>query len=171
MLYIFGGLPGTGKSMLSKYLSETIGAVYLRIDTIDQTLKNNGVSHLYDEGYQVASSIASDNLKLGLQVVADSTNPVHESRELWRSTAIQSGAKFIEIEVICSDLSEHKHRIETRVSDIKALQLPTWESVLEREYHQWLTERVVIDTARRSEDQSKQDLLSALGLSVKAKTY
>ncbi|NOU49067.1 AAA family ATPase [Pseudoalteromonas sp. JBTF-M23] len=170
MLYIFGGLPGTGKSELSKYLSETIGAVYLRIDTIEQTLKNHAIKQIYDEGYQVASTIASENLKLGQSVVADSTNPVNESRELWRNTAISASAQFIEIEIICSDLKEHKQRIETRVSDIPELQLPTWKSVIEREYHQWTTERVVVDTAGRTLEQSKHVLMNAIGLSARAKT-
>ena len=169
MLYIFCGLPGTGKSELSKYLSETIEAVYLRVDTIEQTLKSHGINQIYDEGYKIASSVASDNLKLGQSVVADSTNPVNESRELWRNTATRSSAQFIEIEVICSDLHEHKQRIETRVSDIPDLQLPTWESVYEREYYQWMTERVVVDTAGRTLEQSKHDLMNALGLSVPKK--
>jgi predicted kinase len=166
MLYIFGGLPGTGKSELAKYLSESISAVYLRIDTIEQALRNNGLSHIYDEGYQVAFSLASDNLKLGQLVVADSTNPVNESRESWRYAATIASAQFIEIEVICSDQHEHKQRIETRVGDISELQLPTWDNVAEREYHQWVTERIVIDTAGRTLEQSKRDLMDALGLSL-----
>ncbi|KAB0481451.1 AAA family ATPase [Vibrio chagasii] len=170
MLYIFGGLPGTGKSELSKYLSEITGAMYLRIDTIEQALKNNGISNIHDEGYKVAASIASENLKLGQSVVADSTNPVNESRELWRNAATSSSSQFIEIEITCSDLLEHKQRIETRASDIQELKLPTWESVVERDYDQWMTKRVVIDTAGRSLDQSRYDLINALGFSVPTKT-
>lgn len=170
LLYIFGGLPGTGKSELSKYLSEITGAMYLRIDTIEQALKNNGISNIHDEGYKVAASIASENLKLGQSVVADSTNPVNESRELWRNAATSSSSQFIEIEITCSDLLEHKQRIETRVSDIQELKLPTWESVVERDYDQWMTKRVVIDTAGRSLDQSRYDLINALGFSVPTKT-
>ena len=166
MLYIFGGLPGTGKSALSKYLSESIGAVYLRIDTIEQTLRNQGFNTIYDEGYQVAFMVASDNLKLGLSVIADSTNPVNESRAAWRKAAITANARFIEIEIICSDIREHKQRIDTRVSDIPALQLPTWDSVVTRQYQHWLTERVVVGTAGRTIEQSKADLMAALGLSV-----
>ena len=165
MLYIFGGLPGTGKSVLSNYLSKTLGAVYLRIDTIEQTLKNNGFKHIYDEGYKLAASIASDNLKLGLPVVADSTNPVNESRYLWRNAATLANAPFTEIEVICSNLNEHQQRIEQRISDIAGLQLPTWQSVLEREYHPWKTERIIIDTAGKTHHQSKADLLQALSIS------
>ncbi len=75
-------------------------------------------------------------------------------------------AQFIEIDVICSDQHEHKQRIETRVADISELQLPTLDNVAERDYHQWVTERIVIDTAGRTLEQSKRDLMDALGLSL-----
>ena len=52
MLYIFGGLPATGKSELSKYLASSISAVYIRIDSIEQELRNAGFKNLYDEGYK-----------------------------------------------------------------------------------------------------------------------
>jgi predicted kinase len=42
MLYIFGGLPATGKSQPSKYLASSIGAIYMRIDTTEQELRNVG---------------------------------------------------------------------------------------------------------------------------------
>jgi predicted kinase len=169
LLYIFGGLPGTGKSELSKYLSQQIGAVYLRIDTIEQTMRNHGASNIGDEGYQVALGVASDNLRLGQSVVTDSTNPVNESRDAFRNTAINANAQFIEIEVICSDLNEHKRRIQTRVSDIPQLQLPTWDSVVNREYHQWLTQIIVIDTAGKTLAQSKNALMDVLGIRCLAK--
>ena len=40
MLIIFGGLPGTGKTTLSKEIAKHFKAAYLRVDTIEQTLKN-----------------------------------------------------------------------------------------------------------------------------------
>jgi predicted kinase len=36
VLYIFSGLPGSGKTTLAKNISKIIGAVYIRIDTIEQ---------------------------------------------------------------------------------------------------------------------------------------
>jgi predicted kinase len=39
MLYILGGLPATGKTELSKFLASSLGAVHIRIDTIEQELK------------------------------------------------------------------------------------------------------------------------------------
>ena len=40
ILYIFSGLPGTGKTTLSQKLCKKIDAFYLRIDTIEQTLRD-----------------------------------------------------------------------------------------------------------------------------------
>jgi predicted kinase len=35
ILIIFGGLPGTGETTLARALAEQLGAVFLRIDTIE----------------------------------------------------------------------------------------------------------------------------------------
>ncbi len=87
MLYIFSGLPSTGKSVLAQYLSQWIKGTYLRIDTIEQTMKNSGMNVSFDQGYQVAFKLAEDNLTLGQSVVADSVNPVIQSREAWHEVA------------------------------------------------------------------------------------
>ena len=50
MLYIFGGLPGSGKTELARYLASHIDAVYLRIDTIEQQLRNTGIKEIYEQG-------------------------------------------------------------------------------------------------------------------------
>jgi len=39
MLIIFGGLPGTGKTTLSKHIAQQLKAVHLRIDTVEQVFK------------------------------------------------------------------------------------------------------------------------------------
>ncbi|MBQ4798867.1 AAA family ATPase [Pseudoalteromonas sp. MMG006] len=158
MLYILGGLPATGKTELSKYLSSSLGAVHIRIDTIEQELKSCGFNKLYDEGYKIAFALALENLKNGLSVVADSTNPVLESREAWISVANKASSPFTEIEVICSNENEHRERVEKRQTDIPNLLLPSWESVTSRDYHLWKTVRIVIDTAGKTPEQSKKEL-------------
>ncbi len=40
MLIIFGGLPATGKTTIAKELARQIGATYLRIDTIEQAIRD-----------------------------------------------------------------------------------------------------------------------------------
>ena len=51
MLYIFSGLPGTGKSTLASAIARIRGAVYLRVDTIEQAIKNSGITEVGATGY------------------------------------------------------------------------------------------------------------------------
>lgn len=162
MLYIFGGLPATGKTELSKHLAAHLNATYIRIDTIEQKLRDQGVKNLYDEGYQIAFSLALDNLNNGNSVVADSTNPVSESREAWINVAMRAKCSFVEIEVMCSDKQAHRHRVESRVTDIPNLILPSWQSVTSRDYQEWFSPNITIDTAGKTPDQSKGELIRLL---------
>lgn len=161
-LYIFAGLPGTGKTTLAKMLAEKQSAVYLRIDSIEQTLRDLCNLEVEGEGYEMAYRVASDNLKLRLNVVVDSCNTIELTRRAWESVATENGATYTNIEVVCSDLNEHQRRIESRTTDIAGLQLPDWESVLNREYHQWQCDRIMIDTAVDSKTLAFENLINQL---------
>lgn len=163
-LYSFGGLPGTGKSTLARRLAARIRAVHLRIDTIEHAIRQAGGAASGGEGYMVAYRLAGDNLRLGLSIVADSVNPWPLTRSAWREVALNAGAQCAEIEVICSDPYEHRHRVETRASDIEDFKLPTWDAVIRRDYRPWEGEHIVIDTAGQTADESFAALLKALGL-------
>ncbi len=102
-LYIFAGLTGAGKTTLAQQLAASLGAVYLRIDTLEQGLRELCQVNPQGEGYGLAWRLAADNLALGLSVVADSCNPIQLSRDEWQRVAVQVGADYINIEVICSD--------------------------------------------------------------------
>jgi predicted kinase len=151
VLIVLGGLPGTGKSSIARRLAEKYAAMYLRIDTIEQALVRAGIyaREIGPEGYSIAYALAEENLRLGRIVVADSVNPIALTREAWRAAATKVGANVIEVEVCCSDAEEHRCRVETRVTDIDGLILPTWRDVLERTYEPWDSERIIIDTAHR----------------------
>lgn len=166
MLYIFGGLPGTGKTTLSQYLARDRQFVHLRIDTIEQVLRQTGSLITGSEGYIVAYRLATDNLRLGLSVVADSVNPLQITRAAWREVAQHASVPFVEIEVICSNLAEHQHRIETRSTDISGFRLPDWDAVVSRNYEQWDTEHIVIDTAGQTVEQSVAALQQALAFAA-----
>ena len=161
-LYIFAGLPGTGKSALSQNLARERRAVYLRIDTIEQALRDSASLDRGGEGYELAYRIASDNLRLGVDVVADSVNPIRATRAAWREVASLAGVPFVEIEVICSSESEHQKRVDSRTTDIPGLVLPTWRGVLSREYDLWDTEHIVIDTAGKTIEESNAELRQLL---------
>ncbi len=161
-LYIFGGLPGTGKSTLSVALAKSYEAAYLRLDTIEQALKSSTGLEVGPEGYEAAYALASDNRATGLDVVADSVNSLAITRKAWRNTALSANSSFVEIEIVCSDAEEHRHRVEGRKSTISGLLLPTWQQVLNRDYEKWVGDRIVIDTAGETPEQSIYKMLSAL---------
>lgn len=160
ILYIFGGLPGSGKSILSKLYATRNQLTYLRIDTIEHVLKNSLTDKIFrgPEGYEVAYKIAKDNLKNGMGVIADSVNPLELTRTEWRSVARETNATFVEVEIICSDKTEHKKRIENRSSDISGFHLPTWEKVMNRNYEPWTSADITIDTANLSIEESFKTL-------------
>ena len=156
MLIVFSGLPGSGKTTLAYVLAARRGATYLRVDTIEQAIRNAEVlvADIGSAGYAVANAVAEANLSPGRTVVADCVNPVEESRTAWRAVAARTKSTLFDIEVLCSDAIEHRRRVETRVSDIAGLTSPTWESVQQHEYEPWETERLVLDTALLSPEEA-----------------
>jgi len=149
-LFIFSGLPGSGKTTLSQRLAQHSHAVHLRIDTIEQALRDLCNVNVEGEGYRMAYRIAADNLRLGLDVIADSCNTTALTRRQWEHVATSNEAGFVNIEVQCSDTEEHRRRIESRTSTVEGLKLPDWQAVIDREYHDWSVDRVVVDTAKQS---------------------
>ncbi len=168
-LFILSGLPGVGKSALARLLAAEYGAAWLRIDTIEQALRDMCGFEPQGEGYRLAYRLAADNLRAGVSVVADSCNPIRLTRHEWEAVAHDAEARAVNIEVVCSDRDEHRRRVESRwaeaesraeagrrvetrkskpsAGDVSGLIPPTWAEVKAREYHPWTTPRVIIDTA------------------------
>ena len=164
MLIIFSGLPAAGKTTLARELAQAISAVYLRIDSIEQAIRDSGVvpGSLDDAGYRAAYAVAADNLRLGRTVIGDSVNPWKLTRDAWRSVGEAAGVRTVEIEVVCSDSDEHRRRVQSRVSDVPGLVLPGWEAVRLRDYHPWDRDRVVVDTAGKPVTQCVKQVVQAL---------
>lgn len=162
LLIILAGLPGTGKTTLARRIANEIGAVYLRIDTIEHALETAGRRVEGPEGYVVAYALADENLRLGHTVVADSVNPLRITRQSWRDVAVRTGKAYREIEVVCSNPVIHRSRVETRQPDIDGFRLPTWEEVASRPYEPWDTAPIVIDTAGQAVDDCVAEALACL---------
>jgi predicted kinase len=150
-LIAFSGLPGAGKSTIARAVAQATGAVWLRIDSIEQAIRESGVvaGQLDDAGYRAAYAVAADNLRLGRDVVSDCVNPWTLTRDAWREVGLAAGAQVVEVEVLCSDRDEHRRRVEAREVEVAGLVPPTWAEVSGRDYHAWDRERVVVDTAGR----------------------
>ena len=93
--------------------------------------------------------------------MADSVNPLNITRDAWLLVAADASKDAIEIEVICSDPSEHRRRVETRDADIDGLSCPTWQAVLERTYEGWTRPHLVLDTAKKSIEEVIEELFTA----------
>ena len=142
-------------------MANELAAVYLRIDSIEQSIRRTG-RPVEGEGYSVAYAVAEDNLRLGRIVVADCVNPWPLTRSEWRGVAHRASVPALDVEIACSDEVEHRRRVETRATDIMGHRLPTWQEVVERDYRPWDVERVVIDTARLSVEQSVDMILAEI---------
>jgi predicted kinase len=162
LLIIFSGLPGVGKSTIAHELALAIGAVHVRIDSIEQAIRAWGIADMEDLGYRVGYAMALDNLRLGLVVVADSVNPIELTREAWRAVARDAGVASLDVEVVCSDADEHRRRAESRPQDIQGHVHPTWAEVSARDYRPWTDERLVIDTAVQDVAASVAQIRAAL---------
>jgi predicted kinase len=164
MLIIFAGLSGVGKTTIARELAHELGALYLRIDLIEQALRDSGavVGPMNDSGYRIAYTLAADNLRLGGTVVADSVNPIRITRDAWRDVAKNARVDCVEIEIKCSDCDEHRGRVESRSADIPGLAPLAWAEVLAREYEPWDREHIEIDTSELSVEESVELILSKL---------
>lgn len=117
---------------------------------IEQAIRSAGVSTVGPAGYLVGYGLAEANLGPGRVVVADSTNPLHITRQAWRDAAARAGARHLDVEVTCSDAPEHRRRVETRVADIPGHILPDWADVQAHQYEAWHTPHLIVDTASAS---------------------
>lgn len=149
MLVILGGLPGVGKTSVARALAHRLGAVHVRIDSIEQALRRSGeiAEPIGVAGYVVGYAVAEDNLRLGRIVIADSVNPVAETRDAWLSVARNAAVCALQVELVCSNATEHRRRVETRVADIDGHKMPLWTEVMARDYRPWTGDVLRLDTA------------------------
>lgn len=149
MLTVIGGLPATGKTTIASALARATRACYLRVDTIEATIVRTSSLRqpLGPVGYSVAYSLAAEQLRLGLDVIAECVNPLKVTRDAWWQVAEEAGAGLLEVELVCSDEAAHRHRVANREVDIPDLALPSWAQVRAREYEPWEREHLVLDTA------------------------
>lgn len=150
MLIVLGGLPGVGKSTVARRLAAMLGAVWLRIDAIEQGLRDahGPDAAIGPAGYAAAQHLAEGNLSVGATVVADAVNPIELCRAGWRAAAARADAPILEVELVCADLDTHRRRVETRAAEIPGAPLPDWEEVMARraDWEPWGQAALRIDT-------------------------
>ena len=164
MLIIFSGLPGSGKSTIAQALAKQLNALYQGIDTIEQAIRKADEDNyeMGPAGYFVAYSLARENLQLGATVIADSVNPLALTRDAYREIALSTRTGYLEIEIICSDIIEHRKRVETRVSEVEGLTLPDRKQVTDLVYEPWNREHLILDSYSLSSDECVSRIIDVL---------
>lgn len=89
-------------------------------------------------------------------------NPLSITRTAWQNIAAKANTPLVEIEIICSDLAQHRMQVEQRVADIIGHQLPDWDNVMDREYEWWDSADIVIDSAVTSVELAVEMILYRL---------
>ncbi|MEP6697355.1 MAG: ATP-binding protein [Pseudonocardiales bacterium] len=142
-LIVFAGLPGSGKTTLSRVLARHMHAAMLRVDLIEAAVVRSGLAAapVGPIGYAIVHGLAADCLRAGTTVIVDAVNPVPEARQGWPVLAAEVGVPLRVIEVTLHDAHEHRRRIEHRHSDVPGLVVPTWEQVLASGYQPWQEDR------------------------------
>ena len=164
MLISFSGLPGTGKSTIAKLLAARTGAMVLRIDLVDQKLVEVGFVPKRDESYRICHALAEDNLRQGRVVISDCVNDRTVTREGWRAVAARAGVPCLELEIICSDETAHRRRVEMRAIDIPGFAPPDWGKICAAaaESDPWTRPRLVLDTAALDAEDAASEIERAM---------
>lgn len=164
MLIILCGLPGTGKTTISKAVARHIGAVHIRVDSIETGLKNSTlqIDPIEDAGYMAAFAVALDNLRLGHAVIADSVNPIPLTQQAWKEVGERANVACVEVEFACTDAKEHRARIEDRKPDLPNHTLPSWDQVQSRDYQAPRNSDIVIETSGKTLNACVDEFLNQL---------
>jgi len=76
--------------------------------------------------------VAADQLRAGRPVVADAVNNVMAARQGWVILARDCAVPLRFVQVVCSDKSEHRRRVQTRTAEMPGYDVPTWQQVQHR---------------------------------------
>ncbi len=161
LLIVFAGRPGTGKTTLSRMVAAELRAAILRVDVVEAAVVRHGLGDhpVGPIGYAVVHDLAAACLGVGTTVVVDAVNGVPEARAAWSALASEAGVRLAVVEVSLNDKTEHRRRVEQRVSDLTGMVVPTWERVVAGGYAPWQPDR---DGARLQVDGAQDSALAEI---------
>lgn len=149
------GMPGCGKSAVSRALGKQLGFPVIDKDDIKDILDGH-TSEAGPLAYGTMFNVARRQIMQGLDVICDSPLTFHISYEKAQSIAAETHASLIIVECICSDEQEWSRRINVR----KQLHLPAhhqtdWDTLhanrheMERAMDYPISHpRIIVDTVR-----------------------
>jgi predicted kinase len=149
MLVLVCGLPGAGKTTLSTWVAEQLGATVLSTDVVEAALHAGGLAHVpqtSDAVVAVLHALAEQHLSLGQTVVVDSVLPDEGTRTPWRELAQRLDVPLAVLEVVCSDQTLHQQHYLSR-RPVVPYHSHDWAHVerVEATYQPWQDHRLVLD--------------------------
>jgi predicted kinase len=174
-LVAVSGLPGTGKSAIAVAVARELGLVLVELDHLEAPLLRRGIDGdaLGWSGYEMLTIIAEDNLLLGNGVVIDSVLWTNEWRDRCAALAARCRVSWRPIEMVCSDHTVHRARVNHRHTQGDALK-SSWETIVRRRvwYEPWRGQRLVLDSLR-STDELVPEALAFIrgGIDVARRSY
>lgn len=163
---VFSGLPGTGKSSLAEAVGRRLSIPVFAKDWLEATLLRNELVASNTEkplgfvGYELLTTLAERQLKLGQSVILDSVAKTQSIRETWRQLCDRYQAQWYVIECVCSDETLHRSRLRDRHRNIPGWYELEWSDVLyvNQEFLPWQEKRLVLDIIHPLEENLAQAL-------------
>jgi predicted kinase len=159
-LIVFSGLPGTGKTSIAEAVARELGIPVFAKDWLEATLircelkpaENRG--GLGSAGYQLLTTLAERQLRLGQSVILDSVASTLSIRATWRALAQTYQAEWRVIECICSDEAAQRDRLVGRQRGIPGWHELDWSEVerVRAYYAPWDEERLILDAMQPPEE-------------------
>ncbi len=153
-LIVVTGLPGTGKSSIAEAIGESLGIPVFAKDWLEAALLRAGVAQTPASqrvvgyaGYELLSTLAERQLRLGQSVILDSVASTESIRDAWRTLASSYSARWRVVECTCSNLALHRKRLGSRTRDIPGWQELEWAEVerVQSYYALWREDRLILD--------------------------
>ena len=122
-------------------------------DVVEAALWRSGIGRDANSGwagYEILSSLAEAQLRVGGSVVLDSVAAHGRIRDAWREIGRRHGASVRQVECVCSDEPTPRLRIEGRERGIPGWYELSWADVVAvgSRYEPWLGEHLVLDSVR-----------------------
>jgi len=131
---IFSGLPGTGKTTFADRLARELRWPLLRIDDVAGNVPLDADYHFWDEKILILLTIAEEQLKLGLSVIADSVF-MGADRLHAQEIARKHNAIFRPVYCFVSNEAIWEKRVTRRFVTLGHSNVATWEQI--QHQRQW----------------------------------